>query len=306
MTLGHYFMESGDYQDTPISKILHFIQSVGLLEGWNRERCTIDLCKVAVQGPIKTYPLFIHSFVQQQMKTQRKRDIRSGSWIRTRKYVPFRLRWYRDQESYCPFIFLDRLRKLKKKHQYEAEVWTKYPLNACKVRKRCSSSLGASQLDDQVSGLKSSSQSLTHISQLRTVTWTNLTCRLRCHLYDLCRNPLFRISGSPFWQSEVLSAINSSGQMRTFSIGKEWLQSVLSVYAPCAAMAIVSWEQWKVKGKVVLLLNYAQFHEDVWGEWRYKADCRFPHLPTRGVHCLYCRPPNLHQHPPSELRQQDL
>jgi hypothetical protein len=31
--LGHYFMEPGDYQDAPISKILHFIQSVGLLEG---------------------------------------------------------------------------------------------------------------------------------------------------------------------------------------------------------------------------------------------------------------------------------
>jgi hypothetical protein len=31
--LGHYFMEPGDYQDTPISKILHFIRSVGLLEG---------------------------------------------------------------------------------------------------------------------------------------------------------------------------------------------------------------------------------------------------------------------------------
>jgi hypothetical protein len=31
--LGHYFMDPGDYQDAPISKILHFIQSVGLLEG---------------------------------------------------------------------------------------------------------------------------------------------------------------------------------------------------------------------------------------------------------------------------------
>jgi hypothetical protein len=31
--LGHYFMEPGDYKDTPISKILHFFRSVGLLEG---------------------------------------------------------------------------------------------------------------------------------------------------------------------------------------------------------------------------------------------------------------------------------
>jgi hypothetical protein len=31
--LDHYFMEPGDYQDAPISKILHCIRSVGLLEG---------------------------------------------------------------------------------------------------------------------------------------------------------------------------------------------------------------------------------------------------------------------------------
>jgi hypothetical protein len=28
-------MESGDYQDTPLGKILHFVQSVGLLTGYN-------------------------------------------------------------------------------------------------------------------------------------------------------------------------------------------------------------------------------------------------------------------------------
>jgi hypothetical protein len=31
--LCHYFMKPGDYQDTPVSKIPHFIQSVGLLRG---------------------------------------------------------------------------------------------------------------------------------------------------------------------------------------------------------------------------------------------------------------------------------
>jgi hypothetical protein len=61
--LGHYFMEPGDYQDAPISKILHFIRSVGLLEGWNRGGRTIDLGKVAVHGPSGAYPLFIHSFI---------------------------------------------------------------------------------------------------------------------------------------------------------------------------------------------------------------------------------------------------
>jgi hypothetical protein len=60
--LGHYFVEPGDYQDAPISKLPHFIRSVGLLEGSNRGGCTIYLGKVAVPGPIKAYPLFIHSF----------------------------------------------------------------------------------------------------------------------------------------------------------------------------------------------------------------------------------------------------
>jgi hypothetical protein len=31
--LGLYFMEPGDYHDAPINQILHFIRSVGLLEG---------------------------------------------------------------------------------------------------------------------------------------------------------------------------------------------------------------------------------------------------------------------------------
>jgi hypothetical protein len=35
-------MEPGDYQDTPLSQILHFIRSVGLLQSWNKEGCTID------------------------------------------------------------------------------------------------------------------------------------------------------------------------------------------------------------------------------------------------------------------------
>lgn len=35
--INYYFMEPGDQQDTPLNKILHFIWSVGLLKGWNRE-----------------------------------------------------------------------------------------------------------------------------------------------------------------------------------------------------------------------------------------------------------------------------
>jgi hypothetical protein len=31
--LGQFFMEPGDFYDTPIIKVLHFIQSVGLIKG---------------------------------------------------------------------------------------------------------------------------------------------------------------------------------------------------------------------------------------------------------------------------------
>jgi hypothetical protein len=41
--LGRYFIEPGDYQDAPISKILHFIRSVGLLVGLNGGGWTIDI-----------------------------------------------------------------------------------------------------------------------------------------------------------------------------------------------------------------------------------------------------------------------
>jgi hypothetical protein len=34
--LGHCFMEPGDYQDAPVSKILHVIQNARLLKVWNR------------------------------------------------------------------------------------------------------------------------------------------------------------------------------------------------------------------------------------------------------------------------------
>jgi hypothetical protein len=61
--LGHYFMEPGDYQDTPVRKILHFIRSVGLLEGWNRGGYTTDLERWWCKGQSKAYPLRIHSFI---------------------------------------------------------------------------------------------------------------------------------------------------------------------------------------------------------------------------------------------------
>jgi hypothetical protein len=61
--LGHYFMETCNYRDAPVSKILQFIRSVGLLEGWNRGECTIDLERSRCKGRSEPYPLCIHSTV---------------------------------------------------------------------------------------------------------------------------------------------------------------------------------------------------------------------------------------------------
>jgi hypothetical protein len=61
--LGHYLMEPGDYQDTPVRKIPHFIWSVGLLKGWNREGWTIDHWKSQCKGRFRpTLYAFLHSF----------------------------------------------------------------------------------------------------------------------------------------------------------------------------------------------------------------------------------------------------
>jgi hypothetical protein len=61
--LGHYFMEPRDYQDASASKILHSIQSVGLLKGWNRGGCTIDHWRSRCKGQFKPSPYaFIHLF----------------------------------------------------------------------------------------------------------------------------------------------------------------------------------------------------------------------------------------------------
>jgi hypothetical protein len=43
--LHHCFTELGDHQDVPVSKILHFILSIGMLKSWNRGGCTRDQWK---------------------------------------------------------------------------------------------------------------------------------------------------------------------------------------------------------------------------------------------------------------------
>jgi hypothetical protein len=50
-------MEPAYCQNTPLSKILHIISSAELLKSLNR------LQMVIMQGPVKVYPLFIHSSV---------------------------------------------------------------------------------------------------------------------------------------------------------------------------------------------------------------------------------------------------
>jgi hypothetical protein len=61
--LGRSFVKSGDYRDTPISKMLHFIWSAGLLKGWNRQGCTTDHWRWKCKGQSRpTLYTFIHSF----------------------------------------------------------------------------------------------------------------------------------------------------------------------------------------------------------------------------------------------------
>jgi hypothetical protein len=59
--LGLYFTQPGDYQDTLVSKILHFIQSVGLLKGWNRGGCTIVYRRSWCKGQFRPTP---YAFIQ--------------------------------------------------------------------------------------------------------------------------------------------------------------------------------------------------------------------------------------------------
>jgi hypothetical protein len=49
-------MESGDSQDAPVSKILHFIWSVWLLKGWNKGGCTADHWKSGWKGRSRLTP----------------------------------------------------------------------------------------------------------------------------------------------------------------------------------------------------------------------------------------------------------
>jgi hypothetical protein len=70
-------------------KILNSHQSVGLLEGWNRGGCTIDLCKVAVQG--RSRPTLIHLFIHSFIITNLLDCIFNTQWILQASH--WRFRW---------------------------------------------------------------------------------------------------------------------------------------------------------------------------------------------------------------------
>jgi hypothetical protein len=58
--VGHYFVEPGDYQDTPLSETLHFAWSVESLRGWHRMHNRSLM--VTVQGLVRAHPLFFNSY----------------------------------------------------------------------------------------------------------------------------------------------------------------------------------------------------------------------------------------------------
>jgi hypothetical protein len=60
--LGQFFMEPSDYYDAPINKVLHFIQSEGLIKGSQKRKHNRSQ-KVAVQGPDYCGPPLMHSFI---------------------------------------------------------------------------------------------------------------------------------------------------------------------------------------------------------------------------------------------------
>lgn len=66
---GHYFTGPGDYLTDLVSKILHFIQSVRLLKGWNRGEYTIDHLRMQCKGQPKPTP---YSFIQLSMQLRAK------------------------------------------------------------------------------------------------------------------------------------------------------------------------------------------------------------------------------------------
>jgi hypothetical protein len=55
--LSQFFMEPSDFYNAPISKVLHFIQSVGLIKG------TIDQRRSRCRGPDETHPSYLLTYL---------------------------------------------------------------------------------------------------------------------------------------------------------------------------------------------------------------------------------------------------
>jgi hypothetical protein len=93
--LGHYLMEPGDYWDAHVSKILHFIQSIGLLKGWNRGWCTTDHWRPQCKGQSRpTLYAFIHPFIH--------------SFVRSFMIPKYFLRklWWLGNKMLCKYLYL--------------------------------------------------------------------------------------------------------------------------------------------------------------------------------------------------------
>jgi hypothetical protein len=63
--LGQFFMEPSDFNDAPISKVLHFIRSVGLIKGYSKGKHNRSVM-VAVQRAGRGPPL-IHYITPPQL-----------------------------------------------------------------------------------------------------------------------------------------------------------------------------------------------------------------------------------------------
>jgi hypothetical protein len=65
--LDHYFMEPGDYHDAPISKVLRFIRSVGLIKGYIRTgRTNHDGRSARPDESLPTLYICIHTYIHIQ------------------------------------------------------------------------------------------------------------------------------------------------------------------------------------------------------------------------------------------------
>jgi hypothetical protein len=68
--MGQFFMEPSDYYDAPIKKVLHFIQSVGLIKGYSKGEAQYIIYGRGARGRIiVAHPSYIYSFIHSRTDT---------------------------------------------------------------------------------------------------------------------------------------------------------------------------------------------------------------------------------------------